>query len=84
MMPGVPESQLRVMMQLLQEDGRLSEASSAVMQFMRRHPIVSHWGESGLASADMMTVESSRRLWNSRVDPGTGNYAIGTYTHVLD
>jgi TnpA family transposase len=32
----------------------------------------------------MMSVESSRRLWNARIDPRTGNYAIGTYTHVLD
>ena len=84
MMSGVPDSQLRFMMQFLQEDGRLSESSSAVMQFMRRHPIVTQWGETGLASADMMTVESSRKLWHSRVDPRTGNYAIGTYTHVLD
>jgi TnpA family transposase len=51
---------------------------------MRRHPVVAQWGESGLASSDMMTVEASRRLWNARIDPRTGNYAIGTYTHVLD
>ena len=23
-------------------------------------------------------------MWNARVDPRSGNYAIGTYTHVLD
>ena len=84
MIPAVSESKLRTMMQILQVEGRLAEANQTVIQFMRRHPIVTHWGEAGLASADMMTVESSRRLWNARIDPRTGNYAIGTYTHVLD
>ena len=32
----------------------------------------------------MMTVEASLRLLNARVDPRICNYAIGTYTHVLD
>ncbi len=84
MIPDAPPSTLRTMMRVLEEEGRLSETNLSVMQFMRRHPVVMQWGEAGLASADMMTVESSRRLWNARVDPRTGNYAIGTYTHVLD
>jgi TnpA family transposase len=84
MIPTVSESRLRSLMRILEEEDRLSEANRSVMQFMRRHPVVAHWGEAGLASSDMMTVESSRRLWNARIDPRTGNYAIGTYTHVLD
>lgn len=84
MIPEVPESRLRTMMRVLEEEGRLAEANLSVMQFMRRHAVVAQWGEPGLASSDMMTVESSRRLWNARIDPRTGNYAIGTYTHVLD
>jgi len=72
------------MMGVLEEEGRLAEANLSVLQFMRRHPVVSRWGQDGLASSDMMTVESSRRLWNARVDHRTGNYAIGTYTHLLD
>jgi TnpA family transposase len=84
MMPDVSDAKLRTMMRVLEEDGRLAEANQAVLQFMRRHPIVDRWGQDGLASSDMMTLESSRRLWNARVDHRTGNYAIGTYTHVLD
>ncbi|MBK7236340.1 MAG: Tn3 family transposase [Sterolibacteriaceae bacterium] len=84
MIPSVSESRLRTMMRALEEEGRLAEANLSVLQFMRRHPVVAQWGDPGLASSDMMTVESSRRLWNARIDPRTGNYAIGTYTHVLD
>ena len=84
MMPSVSEAKLRLMMRILEEEGRLADANLSVVQFMRRHPVVAHWGKDGLASSDMMTVEASRRLWNARVDPRTGNYAIGTYTHVLD
>lgn len=84
MMPAVSESRLRTMMRVLEEEGRLAESNLSILQFMRRHAVVTQWGESGLASSDMMSVESSRRLWNARIDPRTGNYAIGTYTHVLD
>lgn len=84
MIPSVSDARLRTLMQVVQEDDRLAEANLSVLQFMRRHPVISQWGRSGLASSDMMTVEASRRLWNSRVNPRTGNYAIGTYTHVLD
>ncbi|TXG94505.1 MAG: hypothetical protein E6R09_17280 [Rhodocyclaceae bacterium] len=83
MIPAVSESRLRTLMRILEEEGRLAEANLSVVQFMRRHSVVAQWGEAGLASSDMMTVESSRRLWNARIDPRTGNYAIGTYTHVL-
>jgi len=84
MMPSASDAKVRRMMYVLEEEGRLAEANVSVLQFMRRHPVVNRWGQDGLASSDMMTVESSRRLWNARVDHRTGNYAIGTYTHVLD
>lgn len=84
MMPSVSGITLREMMRALEEEGRLAEANLSVLQFMHRHAVVAQWGEAGLASSDMMSVESSRRLWNARIDPRTGSYAIGTYTHVLD
>ena len=84
MIPEVADAQVRLAMALIEEEDRLAEANHAVVQFMRRHPIVGLWGETGLASSDMMSVEASRRLWNARIDPRTGSYAIGTYTHVLD
>ena len=78
MIPAISESRLRTMMRVLEEEGRLTEANLSVVQFMRRHPVVAHWGETGLASSNMMTVEASRRLWNARIDPRTRNYAIGS------
>jgi TnpA family transposase len=36
---------------------RLTEACSAVLAFMHRHPIATTWGRSDLASSDMMSLE---------------------------
>ena len=69
MIPSVSESRLRTTMRVLEEEGRLADANLCVVQFMRRHPVVAHWGKEGLASSDMMSVEASRRLWNARIDP---------------
>ena len=84
MIPTVTDSALHTAMAQLEDEGRLAQANTAIVQFMHRHPVVTAWGDPGLASSDMMTIEASRRLWNARVDPRSGNYAIGTYTHVLD
>jgi Tn3 transposase DDE domain len=42
------------------------------------------WGEGFEASSDLMSLDVSRHLWLSRVDPKRRRPAIGTYTHVLD
>jgi len=36
------------------------------------------------ASADMMSLDATRFLWNARLDPRRKGPAIGTYPHVLD
>ena len=84
MIPTITESALQMAMVQLEDEDRLAQANTAVVQFMHRHPVVTAWGDPGSALSDMMTIEASRRLWNARVDPRSGNYAIGTYTHVLD
>ena len=54
------------------------------VQFLHRHEVVKAWGEGTLASADAMSLEASRYLWNARVDPRRRTYAMGIYSHVLD
>lgn len=84
MIPGVADRALALMMRLLEDDERLREANTALVQFMQQYRIVEHWGEGGFASSDMMALEATRRLWNARIDPRSRVPAIGTYTHVLD
>jgi TnpA family transposase len=84
MMPEVPESAIHAALPLF-EDGRvLRQANANVVEFLRRHPVVRHWGEGTTASADAMSVDVSRHLWNARVDPRRRTYGIGLYTHLLD
>ena len=71
-------------MALLEEDNVLAHANALVVAFQRRHAIVNAWGDGTLASADMMSLEMSRQLWNARVDPRRRTHAVGTYTHLLD
>jgi len=64
--------------------GRLRRADERVAEFQGRIPIAAHWGNGEKASADMMSVDASRHLWNARVDPRRRTYAAGIYTHLLD
>ncbi len=84
MIPGVPMSDIQKAMQLLQEDGALAKANAAVLAFLRRHAIVTHWGDGTFASSDMIALEVSRHLWSARVDPKRRTHAVGSYVHVLD
>ena len=84
MVSGFRVEQIRRQMQELEATDRLRQANTAVLQFMRRHPIVQQWGVEGLASSDMMSLDASKELWTARVDPRRRTHAVGTYTHVLD
>ena len=42
------------------------------------------WGRSDLASSDMMSLETSRRVWQARIDPRRQTPAVGIYSHVRD
>ena len=63
---------------------RLRFAHDAVIGFMRRHGVTNLWGRGLDASADMMSLDATRFLWNARLDPRRKGPAIGTYPHVLD
>ena len=84
MIPGVEPTQVTVAMRALEGSGRLRRASERVAEFQSRIPIAALWGEGDKASADMMSLDVSRHLWNARVDPRRRTYAAGLYTHVRD
>lgn len=50
---------------------------------MLGHPVARRWGTGNQASADMMSLDATRHLWNARTEPRRGAKAIGTYSHVL-
>jgi hypothetical protein len=49
---------------------------------MHRHRPPSTWGRSELASSDTMSLETSKRAWQVRVDPRRQTPSIGAYSHV--
>jgi TnpA family transposase len=51
---------------------------------MHQHPIARHWGRAELASSDMMSLETTRSVWQARADPRRRTASIGMYTHVRD
>lgn len=61
----------------------LHEACGAVLEY-HRHPITAAWGRSDLASSDMMSLETSKRVWQARIDPRRQTPSIGIYTHLMD
>ena len=84
MVAGVDPDTLAAMIQRLGGGGRFRAANDAVVGFMRRHAVASLWGRGLQASADMMSLDATRYLWNARLDPRRKGPAIGTYPHVLD
>jgi TnpA family transposase len=66
------------------DERRLAEACAAVLEFMHRHPIAATWGRADLASSDMMSLETSKRVWQARLDPRRQTPSVGIYTHVHD
>ena len=69
MIPQLSANAVRQAMRWAGDERRLSDASSAVLDFMHQHPIALNWGRSDLASSDMMSLETSRRVWQARIDP---------------
>lgn len=72
------------MMRRIEAEGRLPAANRVILDHFRNLPVTGLWGGGTQASADMMSLDASRRLWNARHDPRRRTPAIGTYTHVLD
>ena len=84
MIPQLSASSIRQAMHWATDERRLGEACAAVLEFMHRHPIAETWGRDDLASSDMMSMETSKRVWQARVDPRRQTPSVGIYTHVRD
>jgi TnpA family transposase len=84
MIPQLSATAIRQAMRFAADERRLAAASRAVLEYMHRHPIAAAWGRSDLASSDMMSLETSRRVWQARIDPRRQTPAVGIYTHVRD
>jgi len=84
MMPSTSKDRISECMDLFENEEALSRANTSVVDFLRNHDVAKSWGNGTLASADSMSLEASRHVWNARVDPRHRRYAIGMYTHVLD
>ena len=69
MIPQLSARAVRQAMRWANDEHRLAEASAAVLAFMHQHPITATWGRADLASSDMMSLETSQRVWRSRLDP---------------
>ncbi len=84
MIDGVSEDRIELAMRTIEENGNLREACDSVASAMLAQPLVSLWGDGIAASADMMSLDATRHLWNARIEPRRGTQAVGTYTHILD
>lgn len=84
MIPELSASAIRSMMKRTADERKLREASDAVLQFMHHHPIAAHWGRGDLASSDMMSLETTRTIWQARADPRRRTASIGIYSHKKD
>ncbi len=84
MVPEISPVAIRQMMRRLEDERMLRLAADAVLEFMHEHPVAAHWGRADLASSDMMSLETTRTVWQARADPRRRTASIGMYTHVLD
>ena len=69
MMLGVRLSDIRRGLMLLEDERPLRRANDTVVEFLLAQPLSKAWGDGFEASSDLMSVEVSRHLWMSRVDP---------------
>jgi TnpA family transposase len=84
MIPQLSATSIRQAMRWAGDERRLAQACQAVLEFMQRHPTATTWGRSDLASSDMMSMETTKRVWQARLDPRRNTASIGIYSHVRD
>lgn len=84
MVPQLTPNQILAGMRYFEDRDVVRAANDAVMGFQRQLRIASHWGDGSLVSADMMSMDVSRKIWLARLDPKRGIPSVGTYTHYSD
>jgi len=83
MIPGLPAPAISRVLRLLEGEPALRRASDAVVEWMRALPLVKGWGRGFEASADMVSLDTSRHVYMARQDPRRRRFAVGTYLHIL-
>jgi hypothetical protein len=78
MIPGVRLSAIRRASMLLEQERGLRRANDTVVEFLLAPPLSKQWGHGYEASSDLMSLDVSRHLWMSRVDPKRRRHAVGT------
>jgi len=68
----------------LEFDNAINKGNAMVLEFINQLPIVAMWGDGKSASSDMMSLTTSKHLWNARLDPRRQTPSVGMYTHVSD
>ena len=84
MIPQLSAPAVRQAMRWAADERRLAEACGAVLTFMHRHAVATTWGRADLASSDMMSLETAKRVWQARLDPRRQTPSVGLYSHVRD
>jgi TnpA family transposase len=84
MIPQLSATSVRQAMRWAGDERRLRLACQAVLEYMQTHPIAATWGRADLASSDMMSLETSKRVWQARLDPRRQTASVGIYSHVRD
>jgi TnpA family transposase len=84
MIPQLSATTVRQAMRWAGDERRLRLACQAVLEYMQSHPIAATWGRADLASSDMMSLETSKRVWQARLDPRRQTASVGVYSHVRD
>ncbi len=84
MMNDLSPEEVSDAMKHLEYDNATTKANDLVLQYFNRLPISAVWGDGKSASSDMMSLSTSKHLWNARLDPRRKTASIGMYTHVQD
>ncbi|MBE7422073.1 MAG: Tn3 family transposase [Zoogloeaceae bacterium] len=84
MVPQISTQQILAGMQYFEDREVVRTANDAVVGLQRRLLVARYWGDGTLASADMMSMDVSRKVWVARLDPKRNVPSVGTYTHLSD
>lgn len=84
MVPQISTQQILAGMQYFEDREVVRTANDAVVGLQRRLQVARYWGDGTLASADMMSMDVSRKVWVARLDPKRNVPSVGTYTHLSD
>lgn len=79
MTPQLKTDQVSVLMRSLESHSRMLRANQRVVEFQGKHPIAELWGSGKTASSDMMSLDTSKHLWNARVDPRRRTHAAALH-----